>query len=118
MKNLLLLLAVVGCIDIPTGLNDHLDLLTEGAEVASVACEPVALEVAINETGECAAFNVDLTRIDIDGFAPVTWESSDPQAVSVSTGGGLRAGSAVSASVTITATGTNGSTASFVVSSF
>ena len=110
-------LLLVGCIDIPTGLNEHIDLLTEAAEVASVTCSPVSLAIATNEIGTCSAFNVDGTRIDMDGFAPVVWKSSDPSAVSISTAGEIRAESVVSASVTITALGTNGVSASTVVGS-
>ena len=113
-----LALLFIACIDIPTGLNDHIDLLTEGGEVASVVCAPAALEIAANERGECSAFNAARTVIEIDGFAPVLWVSDDPQAVSITSNGEIFTGSTVNASVTITATGTNGSTASFVVSSF
>ncbi len=120
MKNLLpiLALAVVGCIDIPTGANDHIEALTNAAEVSSVVCAPVALEIAILETGFCSARNVDGTVIDIDGFSPVVWQSSDPTAVTVSMGGDIFAGINVSTSVIITAKGTNGTSASFAVSTF
>ena len=117
LKILPLALLLAACIDIPTGLNDHIALLTEGGEAVTVTCSPSSLAVATNEVGDCAAFNVDGTRIDIGGFTPVIWVSSDPSAVSISMSGEIRAENTVAASVTITATGTNGSSATATVAS-
>ncbi len=120
MKNLLLLLslALAACIDTPAGLNQHFEDLTSEHEVAYVTCTPATLELATNEVGTCAAFNPDSTRIDFGGFAAVIWTSSIPSAASISTDGVTRAESALSASVAMTAVGTNGSTAFALVATF
>ena len=113
-----MVLLLVACINVPTGINDHLELLTASAEVASVTCTPSALEIAITETGVCSAFNADLTRLDVGGFSPVIWTSNDPTAVSVSMSGKIFAETVASSAVTITAAGMNGTIASFIVTTF
>ena len=122
MKTLLMLFVLVlaGCDlgGLPTSISDQLDDLSASHEVTSISCDPSALEIATSELGVCSAFNASGTRIEYNAYSPVVWTSSAPGAVSIATDGGLRAETVVDPAVTITARGTNGSSATTVVSSF
>ncbi len=111
-------LATCACFSVPAGLDDQLESLVVSHEVFFVSCVPAALELAIGQTGQCEALNADSTRIDFEGFAPVTWDSSFPSAATVSTDGSMRAETAVSNNVVVTAHGTNGTSAFAIVTTF
>ena len=115
LKKLAPLLLLGACFDIPTGLQDQLDNLAIEEEVAFVNCDPLALELAVNQPGACDALNADSTRIDPNA---AVWTSSVPSAVTVTTAGLLRAETFVSNNVVITAAGANGSSAFIVVTTF
>jgi hypothetical protein len=121
MKKTNLVLAILmmtACtVELPTSLIDQTDLLAASLEVDHLICTADSLAVAINETGTCSPFNVENTRIDYDGFFPVVWTSSNPPAVSVTTGGQIQAES-VPDSAFIEATGTNNTKAGIWVTSF
>ena len=117
MRYTLLALLLAACIDIPTSITDQIDSLAVANQVASVTCAPHRLSIAVQAIAHCDAFNVDGTRINFDGFLPLVWASSQPTAISVTTAGLIRAETVVSDSVLITAAGTNGSSAGFVVRS-
>ena len=117
MRYTLLALLLVACMELPTGITDQLDSLTDVNQVASVTCTADGLSIAVQAVEQCDAFNLDGTRINFNGFSPVVWASSQPTAISVTTAGLIRAETVVSDSVLITAAGTNGSSAGFVVRS-
>lgn len=115
MKKLFLILALVGCIEVPTGLVDQLEELAIEAEAGFVNCTPLTLELAIQQEGFCDVLNADSTRIDPN---VVVWTSSVPSAVTVTTAGAIRAETVVSTNVVITAAGPNGSSAFIVLQTF
>lgn len=122
MRNfsLVLLLALAACfeVEMPTGANDFVDLLTNSAEVASISCVPARLDIATDQTGTCSAFNAAGTVIEINGFSPIVWTSNNPQAVSIRSDGSIFAGFVVATCAMITGTGTNNTSATFCVESF
>ena len=120
MKKTTLFLAILltACtVEMPTSLIDPADLLAASLEVVRVTCTADTLELATNETGTCNPFNVDGTRIDYSGFFPVVWTSSNPSAVSVTTGGQIQA-EVVADSTFIEAVGANSTKAGVWVTSF
>ena len=117
--NLVLVLAILmtACmVELPTSLIDQTDLLATSLEVDHLICTADSLALAINETGTCSPFNVEGTRIDYNGFSPVVWTSSNPPAVSVTTGGQIQAES-VPDSAFIEAAGANNTKAGIWVTS-
>ncbi len=103
--------AVLGCIDIPSGLEDHLNLLVDDGVIAAVVCAPSTLPVL--GVGDCTGLNANGTQIIFNGFAPLTWDSSNDAVVEIDQSGTFIA--STSGTSTITAVGTNGSTASTVI---
>lgn len=116
--NLVFAILMTACtVEAPTSLIDQTDLLATSLEVDHLTCTPDSLALAINETGTCSAFNLESTRIDYNGFSPVVWTSSNPSAVSVTTGGQIQAES-VPDSAFIEAVGANNTKAGIWVTSF
>ena len=111
-----LVLLLVGCVEIPTGVQDLLDDLATTGEIASLTC-PDSLSIVNSETGSCSGANIDGTLIDIDGYAPLIWKSSDPSAVTVTITGTVEAGT-VADSALITGIGTNDSFATAWIVSY
>ncbi len=113
MRRLLLVLVMAACGGTPSGLDDlgafFGDLATAG-EIATMAC-PAAMTVG--QTEACSVANSVQTNVEVGGFVLAIWESSAPTIVRVTTDGEVTALAVGTA--TITARGTNGSSATVTV---
>ena len=113
MKNLPLVLAVsalAACFSVPTGLEEHLNLLADDGIVATVTCPS---PLAVLGEGDCAGWNANGTQISFSGLTPLSWDSSADNIVQSDQGGHIVA---IAAGVsTICATGINGSKKCVVV---
>lgn len=105
-----LALALAGCIDTPSSLNDFFDDLAVAAEVASLNC-PASM--VVGEVVLCTVSNDVQTGIELGGFVLAIWESSAPTIVSVTTDGEITALAVGTA--TITARGANNTSASLEI---
>ncbi len=102
--SLFFVLVLAACL--PTGLDEHLNLLLDDGIVATVVCPS---PLSILDEGDCAGWNVNDTKIRLGSL---TWDSSDDFIVEINQDGHVLA-LALGVS-TITATSVRGFKASIV----